>query len=409
MHIGFLSIESPIDAARGGGIAAYLRALIPPLIESGHQVTVIANARRTGTHRAHDGKLVVIHLRLPNLHWYMARATPCLCSLVLPLRQIEWSLAFYRIARGVSQRNPLAVLESTETGALLLAMCPLAPLVIRLHGSDYLFRRHTAESLHLGVRWSHRLEQSVLRRAQAVTSPSRSQAQEMSELLHWPADRIHVIPNPITPEMLAQADVCQPTLDVNSGAQTVLYVGRLATVKGVLPLLEAAQMVQGISPLTRFILVGPWQMRETPEQLGLQGHDSLGDGRIEWLDHLPWQQLVEWYRRATVFVMPSYYETFGISCLEAMAFGLPVVATTAGGLPEVVEDGSTGILVPPGNSLALATAIIRLLGNPGLRHAMGQSGKERVRRQFTAERVLASTLELYQTISSRSASLPAGV
>jgi glycosyltransferase involved in cell wall biosynthesis len=114
--------------------------------------------------------------------------------------------------------------------------------------------------------------------------------------------------------------------------------------------------------------------------------------------HVPWQNLADLYRRASVFVMPSYYETFGISVIEAMAFGLPVVATKAGGLPEVVEDGVTGILVPPGDSEALGDALLRLLLDPVLRARMGQAGRERVRSEFTVDRIVAQTLDVYQSV-----------
>jgi glycosyltransferase involved in cell wall biosynthesis len=97
-----------------------------------------------------------------------------------------------------------------------------------------------------------------------------------------------------------------------------------------------------------------------------------------------------------VFVMPSYYETFGISCLEAMAFGLPVVATRAGGLPEVVEDGVTGLLVPPGDTHALAEAIGRLLRDPDLRRRLGEAGRERVLARFTAEHVVKEMIPVYE-------------
>jgi glycosyltransferase involved in cell wall biosynthesis len=81
-----------------------------------------------------------------------------------------------------------------------------------------------------------------------------------------------------------------------------------------------------------------------------------------------------------------------------MAFGLPVVATKAGGLPEVVEDGVTGILVPPGDSKALGDALLRLLLDPDLRARMGQAGRERVRSEFTVDRIVSQTLDVYQSV-----------
>jgi glycosyltransferase involved in cell wall biosynthesis len=121
---------------------------------------------------------------------------------------------------------------------------------------------------------------------------------------------------------------------------------------------------------------------------------------VAWLGYIPWRKLMDCYRRAALFVMPSYYETFGISCLEAMAFGLPVVATRAGGLPEVVEDGVTGLLVPPGDSAALADAICRLLADADLRQRLGETGRERVVANFTAERVVQETMAVYERARS---------
>ncbi len=97
--------------------------------------------------------------------------------------------------------------------------------------------------------------------------------------------------------------------------------------------------------------------------------------------------------------MPSYYETGGLSAIEAMAFGLPVVASRTGGLPEVVEDGVTGILVPPGDSKALAEAVVLLLHDPALRRRLGQAGRQRVLDEFTLDRVLPQTLNVYQSLS----------
>src|SRR5262245_48425667 len=133
MHIGFIAPESPFDRRGGGGIAAYLRAMIAGLIQAGHRVTVVAGSHEPVIQHSYGEACRVVHIRLPNLHWYLAKLHASARSTVLPLRQIEWSFALYKAARQVFERDPIDVLESTETGAMLLARYPLAPLVIRLH------------------------------------------------------------------------------------------------------------------------------------------------------------------------------------------------------------------------------------------------------------------------------------
>jgi len=100
-----------------------------------------------------------------------------------------------------------------------------------------------------------------------------------------------------------------------------------------------------------------------------------------------------------IFVMSSVTEGLGTSLLDAMACGKPVVATTAGGMPEVVADGQTGILVPPRDDEALAAAIVKLLKDERLRGSMGEAGGRRVRERFSSERMVQDTLELYRRVA----------
>jgi glycosyltransferase involved in cell wall biosynthesis len=176
----------------------------------------------------------------------------------------------------------------------------------------------------------------------------------------------------------------------------VLFSGRLAPVKGIETLLKAVPRLKKAYPQVLVVLAGQVQMPNL--RLNSDLHRGLKEG-VLWVGHQNPAQMMKWYQRAAVFVMPSYYETFGISCLEAMAYGLPVVATAAGGLPEVVEDGITGILVPPVDSEALAEAIICLLNSHDLRHRMGQAGRQRVLAKFTAQQVAEQTLSLYKKVT----------
>ena len=100
-------------------------------------------------------------------------------------------------------------------------------------------------------------------------------------------------------------------------------------------------------------------------------------------------------RLMDVVVLPSLQESFPRVPLEAMAMGVPVVATTVGGIPESVSDGETGILVPPGDGAAIRDALVRLVDDPALRKRMGETGRRRVREQFSIEANIARTEALY--------------
>ena len=402
MHIGFFSIESPLDSNGGGGIAAYLRAIVPALLERGHRVTVVAHSREVGEQCTRSEALRVVHIRLPGLHWYLSQMPWPIKIATLPLRQLEWSLKFYSVAKSVFQKDPVDVIEIAEAGALFLATRPIAPLIIRLHGSEYVFRKYSGQPINSGVKCNQLLEKISLRGARGITSPSFFQARETAKIMKWAGERIKIIPNPIAPEILKEAMNVTVKTEEDQSLPIILYAGRLAPVKGILPLLEAANLVGKKFRRARFLLAGSWQMPEPPEYWRLKRNDNLNQRSVTWLGHVPWRGLIEWYQRSTLFVMPSYYETLGISSLEAMAFGLPVVATRTGGVPEVVQDGVTGLLVPPGDPGALSDAIVTLLRDPDLCRRMGQAGRKRVLAEFSIEKVAGQTLNLYRTLAGSS-------
>lgn len=394
MHIGFITPESPYDPKRGGGIAAYLRALIPSLLEAGHRVTIIANSQAPATQGLYGKQLRLVHIRLPNLHWYLSKLRPSARSAVLPIRQIEWSLRFYQVAKYIFEYDPVDVLESTETGSLLLANVPIAPLIIRLHGSDFVFRKYTGERMLLGSRINSYIEQYTLRHAHLLSAPSQFQAREMALLLGYTNKPIEVVPNPLFAE-LAQAAMVRKVNKIDAIRPSILYTGRIAPVKGSIVLFAAIKKLQGILPNMHFILAGPWQMVESPEDMGIMGDSSANTSSVALLGHVEWPKLIDLYRNSNIFVMPSLYETFGISCIEAMAFGLPVIATTAGALAELVDDGVTGLCVPPNDALALAEAVLQLVRDPSLRQRLGSIARTRVLNMYTPARIAAQNITLY--------------
>jgi hypothetical protein len=395
MHVCFAAIDYH-GLNGGGGIASYVETIGEALVARGHQVSIIAKGERLKIEERNG--LKVVWLPFGNLHWYFYRLHfPSV--FILPVRELEWSLSIRRALKLLQQSSHVDVVESGEIGISWLSRQSKdgAPLVVRLHGETYIFRKFMGAKMNEGERLTHAWELASLARAAAITAPSLFQAQEIGHEIRQPTQAIKVIPNPIHPFLIKATQLETAPFEAGNSI-TVLYTGRIEDRKGVAVLLQAVPLVLADCPDAHFVLAGARHNSIDDAEL-----DSLLGGRgvraqVELLGHINREQVAEYYRQASVFVMPSYYETFGISVIEAMAFGLPVVATSAGGLPEVVEDGVTGILVEPGDAPALAKALVELLRNPARRQQMGRAGRERVFANFTVDKVVNQTLEVYDSV-----------
>ena len=176
-------------------------------------------------------------------------------------------------------------------------------------------------------------------------------------------------------------------------APLVGNVAALVPHKGQRHLIEAAAAVVRQVPDARFIIAGQGELRESLEHqikhLHLEKHVILAGFRSDVLSV---------HKAFDIFVMSSVTEGLGTSLLDAMACGKPIVATRAGGIPEVVVDGETGFLVPPRDPHAMADAIVRLLQDPALRERMGTAGLKRVRERFTSEVMVSNTVRVYERL-----------
>ena len=191
-------------------------------------------------------------------------------------------------------------------------------------------------------------------------------------------------------------------------APVVGNVAALVPHKGQRHLIEAAHLVVQAIPDARFIILGEGELREQLErqvrEYHLEKHVLLPGFRTDVMGCL---------KGFDVFAMSSVTEGLGTSLLDAMACSRPIVATTAGGIPEVVADEETGLLVAPRDHAAMAQAIVRLLNDAPLRARMGAAGLARVRAGFTVERMVAETAVVYARVAGRphaadTASLSAG-
>lgn len=173
-------------------------------------------------------------------------------------------------------------------------------------------------------------------------------------------------------------------------ALVVGVVARLVVYKGHADLIAALPCILQAAPTTRLVFIGDGpaasDLRQQVHELGLAEHVHFLGAR---------RDIPRLLRAFDVFVLPSHQEGLGLAIIEAMAAGLPVVATRVGGIPEVVVEEETGLLVEPRNPPGLAEAIIQLLTNPRTRRQMSIKGRQRVEAYFTAQRTAANLTALY--------------
>ncbi len=222
------------------------------------------------------------------------------------------------------------------------------------------------------------------------------------------ADRVLVVSQVCLPHEAGRRESAPPGVDTSEfvpadppGAPVVLYVGRMQRTsrwKGVQVLVEAFARIAADAPEARLRLVGDGD--DVPDLREQAAAAGLAD-RVELTGPLHGDDLVRAYQQACVVCLPSLTESesFGMTLVEAMACGRPVVASDVGGMPEVVRDGVDGLLVPPGDASALGDALLRLLDSPDERERLGSNGRDAAETTWDWRHTTATTLEVLRELA----------
>jgi glycogen synthase len=299
----------------------------------------------------------------------------------------------------------------------LLKQLSGAPLVLTTHSLEP-HRPWKAEQLGTAYRASTWIERTAYQNADGVVAVSGAMRKDVHDLYGVPDDRIRVIHNGI--DLRQYRPMPDPDVLVSLGIRPdlpfVLFVGRITRQKGIIHLVNA---IPHMDPGVQIVLCAgapdtPDIGREMTEAVDRARHASRNP--VVWIaEMLPREQVIALYTHAAVFVCPSVYEPFGIINLEAMACETPVVASAVGGIPEVVEDGETGLLVPTDPRSAsdveprdpdrfargLAAAVNELMGAPDVRARMAARARQRVEEQFSWTSIARQTLQFYQHLRDR--------
>ena len=191
----------------------------------------------------------------------------------------------------------------------------------------------------------------------------------------------------------------RPHLRASGAPVNVFFIGNIGQQKGAYDLLLAAQQValRCVIPF-RVVFAGPFDSQEDAERMSaLVSEIGLAD-YIQFLGPVTGPAKVEAFRDADIFALPSYGEGVPVALLEAMAFGLPIVATNVGGIPETVTDGKDGFLFPPGEVETLTANLVRLIESPQLRLEIGRAAQARAVKCHTVHAYFVALSQLYSTV-----------
>jgi glycosyltransferase involved in cell wall biosynthesis len=235
-----------------------------------------------------------------------------------------------------------------------------------------------------------RMQVRVARRLPAVVTVSESSRADIADQMGVAPDRMTVVPVGV------DHTVFKPRPDVTAVPGRLMVTSSSdVPMKGLVPLLEAVAKLRTERPVELTVIGRPragGRVDRAIERLSLRAAVRCVSGISD-------DDLARQYGEAEVAVVPSLYEGFSLPAVEAMACGVPLVATTGGALPEVVgSEGETGLLVPPNDPGALAAAIARLLDDPELRARLGQAGRQRVLHRFTWQVTARGTAECYAAV-----------
>jgi alpha-maltose-1-phosphate synthase len=337
----------------------------------------------------------------PTVRWH--RPLAALDGANDALRTFSMDLAMASAATGPGEPGVDLVHSHTwytNLAGHLAAMLAGVPHVMTSHSLEP-HRPWKSEQLGGGYRLSSWAEKTAIEAAAAVVAVSAGmKADILGAYPKVDPAKVHVIRNGIDTDEYSP-DLGTDVLErygVDPDRPSVVFVGRITRQKGVPVLLRAAAE---LDPRAQLVLCAG--APDTPELLAevtelVDGLKARRDGVIWISGMLAKPEVIQLLSHATLFACPSVYEPLGIVNLEAMACGAAVVASRVGGIPEVVNDGETGLLVPPADPPALAAAMNALLADPARASTMGRAGRTRADAEFGWPAIAAQTARLYESL-----------
>ena len=388
-----------------GGQGVYLKNLSRALKDLGHTVEVVSGPPDPML----DDDIPIY--QIPCLDLYNPEdpfRTPAPNELLDPINLIEWigvstmgfpelftfGLRAYRFLRSRLDRYDI-VHDNQCLSYGIWAINKRVPTIATIHHPITVDRKIAIQSVYSAWekmkqwRWYSfiGMQRRVARSLPRIITVSKSAKEDISRDFKIPTEKFSIVPNGINTRLF------YPISEIEKEKNRVIVTNSSDTpLKGLMFLFQAVAELTRIQDIYLTVVGEPKEngdMVKLIKELGISN-------RINFTGRIDDREFVRQYARATVAVVPSVYEGFGLPVGEAMACGVPVISTTGGALPEVV--GNAGVLVPPADSSALAGAIAELLTNPKMANDLGRTGYRRVQEHFTWQRAAEKTENAYREV-----------
>jgi glycosyltransferase involved in cell wall biosynthesis len=398
-HVAFFTPGWPV-ASYPNGIVTYTENVRHGLRGLGVEASVVA-AETDGP--VADGVIdmrgLLSRATLGNrlLHALMSRTLPAEGAQLRAVQDLSAAV------RQLQARAQLDLFEMEETFGLAesIRRKVKVPIVVRLHGPWFLNGAANGAPRDRAFEQRSAAERQAIARARAVSAPSADVLQRVREEFQLELPRAEVIPNPgvvVPPVQRWQLPACD--------RRVVLFVGRFDRHKGGDLVIDAFARLAPRHPELRLQLAGPdiglvddaGRGYDQRAYLASRLPDAAARARVEILGSKNHAELADLRRNAFVTVVPSRYETFSMTTLEALGFGSPLVAASAGAIPELVTSGHNGLLFHGGDADHLAAQIGELLENPELAARLGAQAASDYAARFTPEVVARATLAFYERV-----------
>lgn len=370
-----IALVSPYDYPYPGGVTSHVRHLCAEFKAVGHDVRILAPSSNRNIEREQVDVYRVGGVRRIPANGSIARIT------------LSFRLA--RRVREILQDEAFDVVHAHEP---LMPFLP--PTVLRYSTAVNVGTFHAYRGSYYGYFYGRPILRRVFANLDARIAVSRAAKRFVRQYFMAP---YRVIPNGVEVERFHPSAV-QPLPELDDGRPNILFVGRPEKRKGVGYLLRAYPQIKNAFPDARFIIVGAGDWEESPYRAYIERH-AMRD--IHIAGYVSEEDKARYLRSAHVFCAPAVQgESFGIVLLEAMAAGLPVVASEIVGYRDVVTDGQEGILVPPRNASAVAEAVCRILEDRTMAASMGAAGIEKAA-LYSWRRIAEQILDLYVRTGNR--------